>query len=236
MEKHKTTHLKLPFQFDEHRLVYDLNLILKKEWSSMLYKHNYDGNWSSVALYAPNGDSTNIFSHSEISEKLIPTEILKECKYLPQVIESFKSKILTARLLRLSVGSVIKPHKDYKMGYEDGNCRIHIPLTTNNSVSFILDDQKLRLLPGECWYINANYTHSVSNLGNEDRIHLVIDIERNNWTDDLFFSLAPKESLVDSNPIDPQILKEMISNLERLDNGSNNDIIDQYKKQLYENS
>ena len=50
------------------------------------------------------------------------------------------------------------------------------------------------MLPGECWYTNVNYTHAVSNHGKSDRVHLVIDGERNTWSDDLFFSLAAKES------------------------------------------
>lgn len=46
---------------------------------------------------------------------------------------------------------------------------------------------------GECWYINANFTHAVANKGKEDRIHLVIDGIRNEWTDELFFNNAQKE-------------------------------------------
>jgi hypothetical protein len=34
---------------------------------------------------------------------------------------------------------------------------------------------------GECWYLRLSDPHSVSNKGNKDRIHLVIDIEVNSW-------------------------------------------------------
>jgi hypothetical protein len=39
----------------------------------------------------------------------------------------------------------------------------------------------LKMGGGECWYINANLPHSVSNLGGTDRIHLVMDWVVNDW-------------------------------------------------------
>ncbi|WP_430404079.1 aspartyl/asparaginyl beta-hydroxylase domain-containing protein [Fluviicola sp.] len=55
-------------------------------------------------------------------------------------------------------------------------------------------DERLIMLPGECWYTNVNFVHSVANRGTEDRVHLVIDGVRNEWTDELFFALAPESS------------------------------------------
>ena len=206
----KTKYLQLPFHFDEQKLKNDLEIIFNGKWSPMLYKHNYEGGWKSVALYAPDGNPENIFAYNDSRNELKPTPSLRDCHYLQEVIGSFKAPILSARLLRLSVGSIIKPHKDFKMGYEDNNFRIHIPITTNDQVSFVLDNEKLSLLPGQCWYINANFTHSVSNFGKEDRVHLVIDLERNSWSDELFFSLVPIETLTNCNN---QMSSEMTENL-----------------------
>ena len=33
--------------------------------------------------------------------------------------------------------------------------------------------------PGEFWYVDERSKHSVSNLGAEERVHLVIDVEPN---------------------------------------------------------
>lgn len=199
----------------------------------MLYKHNYDGNWQSIALYAPDGDSTNIFAHNDSKSELKPSPILESCNYLQKVIASFKAPILSARLLNLAVGSVIKPHKDFQMGYENHNCRIHIPITTNSKVSFVLDDENLTLLPGECWYINANFTHSVSNLGKQDRVHLVIDLERNQWTDELFFSLAPKRSFgLEEETPSKETLKNMITQLQHIQTEASEKLIQEYTKLL----
>jgi len=212
----KTKYLQLPFVFDEQKLKQDLEIIFKGTWSPMLYKHNYEGGWKSVALYAPDGNAENIVAHGEKDNPLKPTPSLLECHYFQEVIDSFKAPLLSVRLLRLSVGSIVKPHKDYKMGYEDNNFRIHIPITTNDQVSFILDNEKLSLPPGECWYINANFTHSVSNFGKEDRVHLVIDLERNQWSDEVFFSLAPKESLVgEEGQMSAEAMKNLIAQFKR---------------------
>lgn len=232
MSKPSTKYLQLPFYFDVEKLVPDLNIINQQEWSPMLYKHNYQGDWNSVALYAPDGDAQNTFAFNDSNNALKPTVFLEQCHYLKEVIHFFEAPILSARLLKLTVGSVIKPHEDHKMGYEDNNFRIHIPITTNEQVSFVLDDEKLTLLPGTCWYINANFTHSVSNLGTEDRVHLVIDLERNTWSDELFFSLAPKDSFQLPQETSREMLQEIISQLEKIDSQASIDLIQQYRKQL----
>ncbi|MGG6230784.1 aspartyl/asparaginyl beta-hydroxylase domain-containing protein [Tenacibaculum sp. SDUM215027] len=203
MKKTKTaSFLKLPFLFDIAKLLYDYSLVVNQHWIPHFNTSGYEGEWKAISLYAKNGDSSNIFAIQNGNNTVIETPIMSNCNYFKEVISSFKCPILSARLLRLGVGAEIKPHRDYKLGYEDGNFRLHIPITTNSKVQFVLNNEKLNMLPGECWYTNVNYEHSVANHGKEDRIHLVIDAERNEWSDSLFFSLAPKESF---QPIQEEI-------------------------------
>lgn len=192
----RTKYLKLPFQFDTKKLEDDLSLILEAHWIPHFNTYGYNGDWNVIALYAPNGDDSNILALSPSNAIPSETPILKQCPYFKRVIDTFECPILSARILRLCVGAEIKPHKDHALGYEDGNFRIHIPLVTNEDVKFILDGTQLKMLPGECWYTNVNYMHAVTNAGKSDRVHLVIDGERNEWSDQLFFSLAPKESFL----------------------------------------
>ena len=122
---------------------------------------------------------------------------------------------MNARILRLGVGAEIKPHRDHELGYEDGKFRLHIPIITNENVQFILDGNEIKMLEGECWYTNVNYIHSVKNFGTVDRYHLVIDFERNKMSDELFYSLAPKESFLPAPDDDysPATMKRMIEEL-----------------------
>lgn len=208
--------LLLPFLFNEKKLLNDLSLLTNTKWIPHFNTFGYTGNWKALPLYATNGDVSNIFALPNSISKIKETSVLKKCTYFKEVIAVFKCDILSARILRLETGAKIKPHKDHELGYEDGSFRIHIPITTNKDVCFTLDNSQLKMLPGECWYTNVNYTHSVSNNGTTDRVHLVIDGKRNTWSDNLFFSLAPKKSFI-SKPIikdSPETIKRMIEELQ----------------------
>lgn len=211
-----TRYLKLPFQFDEMKLVNDLNLIVDSKWLPHFNTGGYQGDWKVIPLYSRDGDENNIFAFSDDSSAISETPLLKDCDYLKEVINTFHFPILSVRLLRLGVGAEIKPHRDHELGYENNNFRLHIPITTNENVNFILDGTRLQMLPGECWYTNVNYVHSVSNHGNTNRVHLVIDGKRNSWSDDLFFSLAPEESFVPvpQAEFSPETMRRMIQELQ----------------------
>lgn len=231
-----TTYLKLPFQFDEEKLVHELSLILEGKWIPHFNTAGYSGDWKVISLYAEGGDDSNIFALSTSNSRISETSILKECHYFKEVIESFKSPILTARILRLGVGAEIKPHRDHELGYENNNFRIHIPITTNKDVQFVLDDTRLRMLPGECWYTNVNYIHSVINSGKTDRVHLVVDFERNEWSDELFFSLAPKESFqeIHEEKYSPETIKLIIEQLKQRKEPAAKELIHELQQKLTE--
>jgi hypothetical protein len=192
-------YIQFPLSFDTNLLKEDVNKILNHEWTKHYNTNDYSGDWSSIALMSQGGKSDNIYALPTNNEEVAFTEILEQCNYFKEIINQFKFQKSSVRLLRLSVGAEIKPHKDYCLGYEDGCFRIHIPIITNDEVEFILDNKRLIMKEGECWYINANFTHSVANRGKEDRIHLVIDGIRNEWTDELFFKNTKKEAFEKNN-------------------------------------
>ena len=215
-------------------MIRDLSLILDKNWVSHFNTDGYNGDWKAISLYAHNGEESNIFALPTATSIISETSTLKKCHYFKEVINSFKCAILTARILRLNVGAEIKPHRDYELGYEDGNFRLHIPIITNPGVQFILDNNELTMLPGECWYTNVNYVHSVKNTGKEDRIHLVIDLIRNEWTDELFFSLAPKESFkaIPKENDSPETIKQVIEELKRSEEPAAKQLINELQHKL----
>ena len=230
----RTSYLKLPFQFNQDKLVKDLSLTLDRKWIPHFNTTGYNGEWNVISLYAHNGDESNILALSTSGSKIIETAILKECLYFKEVIASFKCSVLTARLLRLGVGAEIKPHRDHELGYENNNFRIHIPISTNKDVQFVLDNTPLKMLAGDCWYTNVNYVHSVKNAGTLDRIHLVIDLERNEWSDKLFFSLAPEESFL-PEPIkedSPEKIKRIIEELKHVNAPATNQLIKELELKL----
>lgn len=229
-----TKYLKLPYQFDEKKLTNDLQLVLNTEWIDHFNTAGYEGTWNSIALYAPGGDAKNILAMQNEDTPIIETELIKPCYYFQEVLGQFKCPLLSVRLLNLGVGAIIKPHRDHELGYENNCFRLHIPITTNPQVEFILDDNPLPMLPGECWYTNVNYTHSVANRGTTDRVHLVFDGQRNDWSDELFYSLAPPESYRAEAQAahSRETILQIIENLEAQENPVNNELIDSLKNQL----
>lgn len=185
MEDQLVRHIKFPLRFDVQKLQADVRKLLQNDWIAHYNQNDYEGNWNSLSLFSSDGKSATIYAMP--SAGLIPTEILADCPYFQQILDGLLFTKTAARLLKLEVGAEIKPHTDNCLGYEDGTFRLHIPVITNPDVHFILDNERLVMGEGECWYINANFTHSVANKGEQDRIHLVIDGERNAWTDRLFF-------------------------------------------------
>lgn len=188
--------IKFPMFFDTEKLKNDVQKIIQKKWTNHYNTNDYSGKWTSIALMSQNGKSDSIFALPSGDEKLVPTEILDSCSYFKEILDSFLFEKTAVRLLKLDVGAEVKPHSDNCLGYEDGCFRLHIPIITNSEVEFILDGKRLIMNEGECWYIDANFIHSVANRGTQDRIHLVIDGLRNEWTDNLFFKEADLNEFV----------------------------------------
>ncbi|TDW51554.1 aspartyl/asparaginyl beta-hydroxylase [Flavobacterium sp. 270] len=211
-------YIKFSIAFDTDKLKSDLAKIINKNWIDHYNTNGYSGKWTSVALMSKDGKSDSIYALPSDDDKMMDTEILDSCTYFKEVLDGFLFEKTAVRLLQLAVGAEIKPHSDHCLGYEDGSFRLHIPIITNPDVEFILDDKRLIMNEGECWYIDANFIHSVANRGKQDRIHLVIDGIRNDWSDALFFKEAAENRFLKPKAKMSEEQKElMIAELKRMD-------------------
>ena len=218
--------IKFPIVFDTEKLKNDLSKIINKKWTDHYNTNDYTGKWTSVALMSKDGKSDSIYAFSNNNDEIVNTEILDSCTYFKEVLEGFLFEKTAVRLLQLAVGAEIKPHSDHCLGYEDGSFRLHIPIITNPEVEFILDGNRLIMNEGECWYIDANFEHSVANRGKQDRIHLVIDGIRNDWTDDLFYKEASENQFQKPKTVMSEEQKLlMIAELRKINTAAADDII-----------
>lgn len=177
--------LKFPFEFDAERLKSDLRKFASDEWTPHFNTQYYEGDWSGIALRAAKDAHMQLYPDPTASE-YADTEMLTRCSYVPEVLAAFKCEMESARFLRLAAGSTIREHRDFKLGFEDGFVRVHIPAQTNRQVEFFLDGELLKMNEGEAWYLNFNLKHRVENRSQEDRVHLVIDCILNDWLREFF--------------------------------------------------
>jgi hypothetical protein len=178
--------LRLPFTFDPASLKADLGQIQPDEWVDHFNKSVYEGDWSGVALRSVGGQPMQLYPDPTATGAFADTPMLARCPYFQRVLATFQCPFTAVRLLRLNAGSHIREHRDYRLGYEDGEVRLHIPVVTNPEVAFFLDGQRVWMAEGECWYLNVNLPHRVENHSATDRVHLVIDCVVNEWLADLF--------------------------------------------------
>ncbi len=93
------------------------------------------------------------------------------------IIDRFYPKggtIVRAMAAKLLAGGTITPHTDSHPSFHMGH-RIHVPITTNNRVRFMIDGRPHRFELGKAYEINNQLNHSVSNKGTEDRITFIFD-------------------------------------------------------------
>lgn len=82
--------------------------------------------------------------------------------------------IIRAMAAKLLAGGKIKPHVDTHPSFHYGH-RIHVPITTNPRVRFMIDGRPHKLDVGRAYEINNQKNHSVMNKGKDDRITFIFD-------------------------------------------------------------
>lgn len=179
--------LRLSLRFDPGRLADDLERLRGVGWTDHFVKQNYDGAWSAIPLRAPAGATHPIMMiYSDPSAKAFEdTSLLALAPYFREVLAAFECPLQAVRLMRLGPGSVIKEHRDDDLAFEHGAVRLHVPITTNPAVEFLLNGSRVVMAPGSAWYLRLSDPHSVSNTGLADRVHLVIDALADDWLSSL---------------------------------------------------
>lgn len=77
-------------------------------------------------------------------------------------------------LARMAPGGEIKPHRDANAAAKWPH-KIHVPLLTNDKVTFFIEGTGYHLPEGEAAEVNNMGVHAVKNDGATDRIHLIFE-------------------------------------------------------------
>jgi hypothetical protein len=80
-------------------------------------------------------------------------------------------------ITRIPPGGIIEPHDDRGRWHaEFHNCKLYVPLRSNEQCINICEDEQLVMRPGEAWMFNNLLVHSVENRGDSERITLIISM------------------------------------------------------------
>ncbi len=180
--------LKLPLRFDATRMQAELAALESEGWIDHFVKSNYSGSWSVIPLRGPAGAThpVQMIYSDPTCEHFADTPFLERSPYFREVLAAFQCPLDAVRLMKLTVGSDIKEHRDLDLDFDRGHVRLHVPVYTNPDVEFYLNNERVVMDEGECWYLRLSDPHRVANRGTADRVHLVIDARVNDWVTSQF--------------------------------------------------
>ncbi|MEO6742066.1 MAG: aspartyl/asparaginyl beta-hydroxylase domain-containing protein [Chthoniobacteraceae bacterium] len=204
---------------------------LPDRWKPHFQTAHYDGEWTVLPLRSIGGkpEETMPFALGSAPAKYAATPLLGSCPAIARFLDSLACPVMSVRLLNLRRGAVIKPHRDAELAFENGEARIHVPIFTNPKVEFFMENQRVIMEPGTCWYINANLMHRVANHGDCDRIHLVVDCVVDDW---LRAQFATAEIFHSEVRRDPREARQMIELLRAMGTPASHAIIAQLEEEL----
>ena len=175
--------MRLPLAFDPAALQADLATVEGMTWVDHFVRQNYEGQWDVLPLRHVAGATHPIMQATSPPDatEFVDAAVLDRTPAFRAVLAAFECPVKVARLMRLTPGSQIKEHADYDLAADWGKARIHVPVTTNPGVTFLLNREPVTMVPGEAWYLRLADPHAVTNEGDSDRIHIVIDCDVNDW-------------------------------------------------------
>jgi hypothetical protein len=172
---------RLPLRFDAGALLADALDLPADDWIPHFNTAYYEGDWSGAALRSVGGLARQLYPDPSARAAFADTPLLAQCPAVTEALAAFQCPLLSVRFLRLGAGSSIREHRDLDLGFEDGEVRIHVPMSTGPEVEFLHDGTRVDMAAGEAWYLDLNLRHAVANRGAQPRIHLVVDCVVNEW-------------------------------------------------------
>ena len=180
-----------PIRFDVERMKADLeNFQNSAAWLTH-YDRALSQGWRAILLKSKNGDvsgPTSQYPSWDFSDYR-RTPYVDQLPYFRELMDQLKCPQGRMRIMRLSPGMVINLHRD--VGAEVGclafkQVRLHVPIVTNDRVTFFVGGERIRMQVGHIYYVNFAKSHYVRNDGDEARTHLVMDLKVNDWLEQYF--------------------------------------------------
>lgn len=175
-----------PVRFDVERMRADLRKLEGRgDWLAH-YDKGLSNGWRAILLNSKNGEISGPESQrpSWDFSDFRRTPYVEQLPYFRELMDRMQCLQGRMRILRLAPGAGIGIHRD--VGAEVGclafkQVRLHVPIITNERVTFFVGGEKIKMQVGHLYYVNFSKRHYVRNDGDEARIHLVMDVKVNDW-------------------------------------------------------
>ena len=189
---------RFPIKIDLQRMIDELKTLEGGNWLSHYDKALADG-WTTIPLSTHDGSSDNEESQ-RVGQwgKYKTTKYLDQLPYFKSILDAFGCPFGRVRIMKLMPGSIIREHRDtYEevSDYAFGQVRLHIPVITNDKVTFMVDGKNLQMKAGRLYYVNFSKKHYVRNDGTEARTHLVLDLKVNENLAKIFPPVTPLQRI-----------------------------------------
>lgn len=200
--------IKLPFEFDVEQIKKDIENL--EEGGHYHLSNPYLEPGSLVGFHLIEPDLVNDLPVFR------PNEHLKNSPTLLAIHDTFECDKETYRVHNLRAGYTIRRHRDIGRNYENNIIRLHIPVYSDSEIYTYLDDERVVMKPGECWYMDLDLYHEIHNKSQYDRVNLVMDCLRNEWWEEIFAACGKRD---DENPyshmtaVELEQMKEMMAGM-----------------------
>jgi hypothetical protein len=176
--------MRLPGNYDVALLKRDLEALCEVRRAAQPGPY-HKGEWTGIALHSMGGKQS-VFPSAAATDHYQETEELQRAPYFKQILSELKCPKEVVRILFLPPEGHIKDHFDFHTSFQFGLLRLHIPIVTHPDVIFIIDGQRMSWNEGELWYGDFSKVHSVKNDSSVVRVHMVIDVQINDFVLSLF--------------------------------------------------
>jgi hypothetical protein len=170
------------------------------EYQNHYSKYNKSKSWGAISLRGYSQDPTFIENPKCMNDKwhkehegenfeLQDTEMRALFPEVEKILEHIPGVYHRIRFMRLKPGGgELQRHTDQvepDAGVRDERLiRLHVPIKTNPQVEFSAwncdgEKRSTNMVQGSTWYLDIRKPHTAINHGDDERIHLVIDVESN---------------------------------------------------------
>jgi hypothetical protein len=127
--------LRLPFSFDAVAIMAEAAAFPQSRWERHFNQQYYDGDWSGIALRSTGGP---IALYSDPNGTFSDTADFALCPAVRAALVARECDLCAVRFLRLCSSAWVREHRDYGMGMECGEVRLHVPLQSGPGADFLL--------------------------------------------------------------------------------------------------